>query len=325
MSLSGDGLGADSSGSPEPGVHRYGCAMANSQSGGLPAPIRPTATDLPAAVTAALEHSSPGRPSAVRAGDTQFERLEWGNHNDPPVVLVHGVTSNAMTWWRIGPALAAAGFRVIALSLPGHGGTGSWKSRHRFIETAQDLAAFVRAAGLDRPDLRVVGHSWGALVAAHLPAAGLRPQVLVLLDPPALPVAVLGTMLVDPIERHYDDVGDALRAIRSGNPSWTDGDAMAKATGLTQFDEPAVRAILLDNGDWDGGLAALADPRADGVDTWIVRGDPAFGGMLPDASLPGFAQRIGADHILTIDGGAHSPQRMHPEATVVALLRALGR
>lgn len=289
----------------------------------MPAPIRAKAADLPAAVAAALERTSPGRWSTVWVGDIGFERVEWGNQDDPPVLLAHGVTSNAGTWWRIGPALAAAGYHVVALSLPGHGGTGAWKGRHRFIETAEDLAAFVRAAGLDRPKLRVVGHSWGALATAHLPAAGLRSGVLALLDPPALPAAVMGTMIVDPVERHYDDIGEALSAMRVANPAWTDGDVAAKAAGLTQFDESAVRAILLDNGDWDGGLAALSDPRAAGVDTWIVRGDPASGGMLHDAALPALVERIGADHLLTIEGGAHSPQRMHPEATLVALLRAL--
>jgi pimeloyl-ACP methyl ester carboxylesterase len=300
------------------------CAMARWQTGGFPTPIRATAADLPAAVAAALEDPSPGRSSSVRAAGTRFERVEWGNRHDPLVLLAHGVTSNATTWWRMGPALAAAGFWVVALSLPGHGGTDSWRGRYRFIETAQDIAAFVRAAGLDQTNLRAVGHSWGALAAAHLPAAGLRPGVLVLLDPPALPAAVMGTMIVDPVERHYDDIDEAFRAMRAANPAWTDGDVTAKATGLTQFDESAVRAILLDNGDWDGGLAALADPRAAGVDTWVVRGDPASGGMLPDAALPAFVERIGADHVLTIDGGAHSPHRRHPEATLVALLRALG-
>jgi hypothetical protein len=37
------------------------------------------------------------------------------------------------------------------------------------------------------------------------------------------------------------------------------------------------------------------------------------------------AARIGAEHVLTVAGGPHSPQRTHPEATLVALLRALGR
>jgi pimeloyl-ACP methyl ester carboxylesterase len=36
-------------------------------------------------------------------------------------VLLHGVMSCAATWWRIGLALAARGWRVDAPDLPGHG------------------------------------------------------------------------------------------------------------------------------------------------------------------------------------------------------------
>lgn len=291
----------------------------------LPAPIVATPADLPPQVAAALERPTPGRRGVVAAAGIPFAILGWGAPTDPPVLLVHGVTSLAGSWWRIGPPLSAAGYRVVAVDLPGHGATGAWTGRHRFIETAADLAMFIRAAGIDGPELRVVGHSWGALVSAHLPAAGLRPRALVLLDPPALPVSLMATMVVDPVERHYDDRDEASRAIRTAYPSWSDGDVDAKAAGLTSFDESGVRSILLDNGDWDGGLAALADPRAAGVETWLVRGEPATGSMLPEQALPEFAQRIGANHILTIADGAHSPQRMHPEATLVALLRALRR
>ena len=298
---------------PEPGTTAF------------PAPIEVNPADLPPWVAAALERPTPGRRGVVPAAGIPFATVEWGQQDDPPVLLVHGVTSLGGIWWRVGPALAAAGYRVVAVDLPGHGATGAWSGRHRFLETAADLATFIRAAGLDGPELSLVGHSWGALVAAHLPAAGLRPRVLVLLDPPALPVSVMATMLVDPVERHYDDLGEATRAIRATYPMWSDGDVAAKAEGLTYFDEAAVRAVLLDNGDWDGGLAALAEPRAAGVETWLIRGEPATGSMVPEQTLPAFAARIGGDHILTIAGGAHSPQRMHPEATVAALLRALGR
>jgi pimeloyl-ACP methyl ester carboxylesterase len=291
----------------------------------FPAPIKASRGDLPPAVAEALARPAAGRRGTVSAAGIQFATLEWGDPDDPPILLVHGVTSLAGLWWRIGPGLAAAGYRVTAIDLPGHGATGGWTGRHRFADTAVDLAAFIGAAGLKVSELRVVGHSWGAIAAAHLPAAGLRPRVLVLLDPPALPVSVMATMTVDPVERRYDDLAEATRAISSVYPSWSEGDIVAKAQGLATFDESAVRAVLLDNGDWDGGLAALRDPRAVGVEVWLVRGEVATGGMLPDGALPAFAERIGADHVLTIAGGPHSPQRTHPEATLVALLRAVGQ
>ena len=223
----------------------------------------------------------------------------------------------------MGPCVAAAGRRVIAVDLPGHGRTGGWRGRHRWIETATDLAAFIRAAELDPADLAVVGHSWGAMSAASLPAAGFRPERLVLIDPPAMTVEGLVTWTQDPTEQRYEDVAHAIDAIRASGVSWPEGDIMAKATGLTQIDNAAVRAIYLENGDWDAGLAALSDPAAQDIPIWIIRGDPAQGGLIADEHVPALVERVGQHHFVTIAGAGHSPQRTHPEATILAILRAL--
>ena len=288
------------------------------------AEIRTCDVELSPEVAAALAAPAPGSSSMVTAGAIPFHITSWPRPDGLPLLLLHGVTSNADTWWRMGPALAAAGFSVVAPDMPGHGATGSWSGRHRFQETAEDVAPLVDALGLDAASLAVVGHSWGGMTAAALPSAGLRPARLVLLDPPTVPLAWIAAMLDDPVEGAYTDLDEAVRVIGRLYPTWPYRDVIAKAVGLTQFDVPAVRAILTENGDWDGGLGGLADPRAEGIPTWLIRGDPAFGGYVPDDALPRFASRIGADHVITIAGGPHSPQRTHPEATVAALLRALG-
>jgi pimeloyl-ACP methyl ester carboxylesterase len=275
-------------------------------------------------VASALAAPTPPAESTVNAAGIPFHVLGWGAAEAAPLLLLHGVTSSARTWWRIGPALAAAGFRVVAPDLPGHGLTRRWLGHHRFRDNAADLVAFVRAAGLERPDLRVVGHSWGAMTAAAMPAAGLVPARLVLIDPPAVPLAAIAAMLEDPVEGSYDDIDEAVLAIGGRYPTWPYGDVLAKAEGLTQFDEAAVRDVLTGNGDWDGGLSSLADPAAQEVPTWLIRGDPALGGYVPDEVLPDFAARIGADRIISIAGAPHSPQRTNPEALVLALLRAVG-
>lgn len=281
------------------------------------------ARELPAAVAAALESPSEGVRIEVPAAGIPFSALVWGDPAARPLLLIHGVTSSAATWWRVGPALAASGRRVVAPDLPGHGRTGHWAGHHRFRDNAADVAAFARTAGLVRDDLQVIGHSWGAMTAAALPAVGLAPATLVLVDPPALPLAVISQMAQDPDEQAYDDLGEAVAAVRRRNPTWSDGDVLAKAEALTQLEEVAARAVLLENGDWDGGLADLADPAAADIPIWVVRGDPAAGGLLPDVALPAFAARVGTGHIQTIPGGAHSPHRLQPVETVAALLRAL--
>ena len=281
------------------------------------------ASDLPAAVAAMLSDPPPGTARIVQADGYDWHSLEWGQRSDPPILLAHGVTSSSETFWRVGPCLAADRRRVVAVDLPGHGRTGGWRGRHRWIETAEDLAGFIGAGELDRRDLGVIGHSWGAMAVAALPAAGFRPERLILLDPPALRNAALVTLTQDPTERRYENVADAIEAIRASGVSWSEGDIRAKAIALTQIDETAVRAIYLENGDYDAGMAALSDPAALGIPAWVIRGDPAEGGLIADEHVSALAERVGSDHVITIAGAGHSPQRTHPEATILAILRAL--
>jgi pimeloyl-ACP methyl ester carboxylesterase len=288
-------------------------------------------TALPAPIAAALRTAPDPDPAldrsrVIEAAGVPFAVVEWGDPAGPPVVLVHGVTSSVETWWRIGPAIAASGHRVVAMDLPGHGRTGHWNGHHRFRAAAADLAAFIRAAGLDRPDLRVVGHSFGAMAAAALPISGLSPRRLVLLDPPAAPRAGMRAMAEDPVERHYASVAEGAAVIGAAYPEWVRGDVIAKAIGLHRVEEAAARAILLENSDWDGGVADLAAAAADRIlpETWVVRADPAAGGLTFDPALPALAHVVGRERIITLAGASHSPQRTHPVETVGALLEALG-
>ena len=283
-----------------------------------------TAADLPPAVAAALAEPVDGAPGEVDVDGTTWPTLAWGAHGDPALLLVHGVTSNAAIWWRVAPALAAAGRRVIAVDMPGHGRTGRAPRSHRFADTAAELAAFVHAARLEPAGLAVVGHSWGGMVTAHLPAARLAPRTLVLLDPPVLTLGRLEALTREPTERDYATFDEAAAAVRAANPGWSNGDVRAKAQALTEFEPQLVLDVLLKNGDWDGGMGALRDPAARGIDVWLIRGDWDAGGFIPDFKVAELERQLGADHVVTIAGAPHSPQRTHPEATILAILRAIG-
>jgi pimeloyl-ACP methyl ester carboxylesterase len=202
--------------------------------------------------------------------------------------------------------------------------TGHWRGHVAFRENAADLAALARTAIPEAAeDTNVVGHSWGAMTAAAFPAVGYAARRIVLVDPPTLPLETIRQMMVDPSERRYDDLDEAIGVVGRLNPTYGYGDVVAKAEALTQFDEPAVRAILTENGDWDGGLAALGDAAAQHVPVRLIRGDPAFGGLIPDVAVPAFQARLGDRHVVTIVGGPHSPHRTHPAETVEAILAAL--
>jgi pimeloyl-ACP methyl ester carboxylesterase len=282
-----------------------------------------TAADLPPAVAAALADPADGIRSSIEAGGIRWGTLTWGAPDAMPLLLVHGVTSNAAIWWRVGPALAEAGRRVLAVDMPGHGAATAWLGKHRFADTAAELTGFIRAAGLDRPDLAVVGHSWGAMVSAHLPMAGIRPATIVLVDPPWLALEQLETITREATERPYTSIDEARAVVRTEYPGWSDRDVEAKAQALTEFDAECVLAVLLQNGPWDAGMGALRAAAADGISASLIRGEWATGGLIPEERVPSIERQLGTDHLITIARGPHSPQRTRPEATVLAILRAL--
>jgi pimeloyl-ACP methyl ester carboxylesterase len=97
------------------------------------------------------------------------------------VVLLHGMMSTASTWWRAGPALAARGWVVDALDLPGHGDSPR-SAGPLDLDTLVDGTA----GRLGGPVDLLAGHSLGAAVALAL--AGRHPRAaraLVAEDPPS--------------------------------------------------------------------------------------------------------------------------------------------
>ena len=109
-----------------------------------------------------------------------IEYVEWQpiplrGAEAPCVVLVHGWPDSVRTWTAVALRLAEAGYRVLAPSLRGYGGTRflekSTPRSGELVALGRDLIDFVHALGLVRPAL--VGHDWGARAVAN--AAGLAP------------------------------------------------------------------------------------------------------------------------------------------------------
>jgi pimeloyl-ACP methyl ester carboxylesterase len=280
--------------------------------------------DLPESIADALAFPGPAETSTIEAAGIAFYVRSWGELSAAPLLMLHGVMSSSRGWWRLGPALAAARFRVHAPDMPGHGATGPWRGHWRLRDTARELVALVDALRIRREELRLVGHSWGAMTAAAFPAVGLAPARLVLVDSAVLSVGDLAAVTRDPIEHRYEAYVEALTAMGAANPTWAFEDVAAKAEALTQFDQVAVGDVLLANGDYDGGYADLADPAAANVARWLIRGDPTAGGLVSDEAAARFAALLGSDRVITIPRASHSPHRTHPAETVAAILAALG-
>src|SRR4051812_14390433 len=83
----------------------------------------------------------------------------------PLVVLLHGFPEFWWSWRHQIPALAAAGFRVVAVDMRGYAESEKpprWQD-YRMELLAADVAALIGELGEERA--HVVGHDWGAAVA----------------------------------------------------------------------------------------------------------------------------------------------------------------
>jgi pimeloyl-ACP methyl ester carboxylesterase len=117
--------------------------------------------------------------------------LEWrpdvGAATEPPILLLHGLSSNARYWERLARHLP--GRRLVGLDQRGHGLTGrppkspALPGGYAMDELLNDAGFTISELGLGRPV--VVGHSWGATVALEL--VGTRSELtsgLVFIDGP---------------------------------------------------------------------------------------------------------------------------------------------
>jgi pimeloyl-ACP methyl ester carboxylesterase len=93
----------------------------------------------------------------------------------PLVLLVHGFPESWYSWRHQLPVLAAAGYRAVAMDVRGYGRSSKPASvaAYRMLDLVEDNVAVVRALGEETAV--IVGHDWGATIAAS--SALVRPEV----------------------------------------------------------------------------------------------------------------------------------------------------
>lgn len=188
--------------------------------------------------------SSPNSAShAFRAGDGT--RLAWremgsggsGGGTAPPLLLLHGLFSDAETnWVRFGTAaLLAAGRRVIMPDLRGHGTSDRPHDAAAYPPDilAEDGLALIDHLGITTFDLG--GYSLGGRTVVRMLVRGARPRRAI--------VSGMGLAgLLDPEARaaHFRRILDGLGQHRRGSPEFM-AEAFLKTTG---GDPLALRPLL---------------------------------------------------------------------------------
>jgi N-formylmaleamate deformylase len=167
-----------------------------------------------------------------------------GHSTRPAIVLIPGITSPAITWGFVGEVLGSR-FDTYILDVRGRGLSSASDTLDYSLDAqADDVAAFVKALGLDAFSL--LGHSMGARIAARAAGRierGLKSVVLV--DPPAS----------GPGRRPYPSqlpwYVDSMALARKGMdaqamsqfcPTWTFEQRQLRAEWLHTCDERAVLA-----------------------------------------------------------------------------------
>jgi pimeloyl-ACP methyl ester carboxylesterase len=105
----------------------------------------------------------------LRVWETNGIRLRVAEVGEgPSVVLLHGWPELWYSWRHQIPALAGAGYRVLAPDMRGYGGSDAPNdpAEYDVHHIGADIVGLLDAAGID--EAVVVGHDWGSIIAWQL-------------------------------------------------------------------------------------------------------------------------------------------------------------
>jgi len=185
--------------------------------------------------------------STVAGDGTSLHWTDTGG-DGPPVVLLHGVQVDGLSWLRTAQALEAD-HRVVMPDLRGHGRSGRIDAPVPPQITVDDMVTVLAAAGVDEPI--VIGHSMGADVAGRL-AAQHAVRGLVLVDP-ALRQMPAPMFDVDDPPPWMAEVFDTLRALPAlllvtARPMFPGADIETDVTAFTKHWRDGRHVHVADSG-----------------------------------------------------------------------------
>ncbi|GAA4984086.1 alpha/beta fold hydrolase [Actinopolymorpha pittospori] len=247
---------------------------------------------------------SPGTPRArnVDVNGTLLGYRETGAAGGRPVVLLHALASSAATWDQLAAELGGAGFRVIALDLPGHGSSARTPT-YGLALLRDQVRAFLDELALTRVDL--IGHSLGGNVATLVAQSEPdRVRRLVLEDIPPPPRDDRSA----PPRR-----GRTLRLIKLGLAQLAGGRGGGFDRGVVR---PIIAELRAPNPGWWHDLAAVKAP------TLVISGGP--GSHNSPARLREVASALPDARMVTIEAGhrIHSTRPAEFAAAVLPFLAA---
>ncbi|MCD0448065.1 alpha/beta hydrolase [Actinocorallia sp. API 0066] len=266
---------------------------------------------------------------SVEGGRISYEVTGEG----PLVVLCHGIGDRRQAFRHMIPPLVAAGHRVAAADLRGHGESDTGFASHTRADTAADLLALVRHLGGGPAVL--VGHSFAAGSAALAAvAAPAEVAAIVQIGPgtraPVIRLRDIGWRFTKGIALIFG--ATLLRSTRiwrryldHAYPGARQADHAAEIAALTAKMGEKGRmhafAQMMLSSPAESGAALSKVP----VPALVVMGalDPDFPD--PRAEAADLAALLPQGEAVVIEGSGHYPHAQHPQETTAAILRLLKR
>ncbi|MFD3515609.1 alpha/beta fold hydrolase [Streptomyces sp. NPDC058657] len=216
----------------------------------------------------------------------QLNTHTWGE-GDRVALLIHGIMADHRAWRTVGPALAAKGYRVLAVDLRGHGlsdRAGSYTPEEFADDLVETLPAGAELA---------IGHSLGGLTLS-LAVDRLRPRRAVYSDPAwhlELPEG-FGP------EVFAEFKGASRETVAALNPRWADEDVDVELATLALWDEASALGLA----DLKGRDLLPAKPV---VPSLVQLADPS---MLINTERVALLRARGFE-VRTVAGAGHTIQR----------------
>jgi pimeloyl-ACP methyl ester carboxylesterase len=268
------------------------------------------------------------------AGFTTVATFEWG----PPraasgdagaVVCLHGLTRNARDFDVLATTLGGAGFRVVAVDMPGRG-RSPWLANPKDYAYPVYLAAVAAViARLDVAQVSLVGTSMGGIIGMMLAAQAGTPLARLVINDvgpfiPKAAIARIGAYVgMDPLFPDLVTLERALRTVHAAFGALTDDQwrhlaqhsARRVAEGWRLHYDPAIAAPFAERPAEDVVLWPVWDKIA--CPTLVLRG--AESDLLLAETAREMATRGPKATVVEIAGCGHAPALMAQDQ--VALLR----
>src|SRR5258708_6583874 len=243
------------------------------------------------------DHAWPRSRIFRTAGGPDIHVLDWGGQG-PPAVLLHGGSLTAHTWDYVAIALRAD-FRLVALDIRGHGGSG-WADDYSIDSYVTDLVAVIDGLEIERTC--IVGMSLGGTVACEF---ALR-----------YPDRTESLAMVDVTSRPVFAATARMRSFMTDfRGAATVDEVVEMALAVSPKSDPERlhyrMRTLLKRAD-DGRLVWKSDRRRPSEYAMILRHLPAFEALVPRMTAPFLLARGGESQIVSEDA-AHDFTALFPD------------